>query len=320
MIKFLDNRSLQLKNILIKELKDNNLHIIPMALPTLPGNSIYKVIFQNNRKLLLKTYTEKHLLERSSTSLCLLRNHFIKCNNITASGSMPTGEYWALYDYLEGNNLSYYMKSSNFNHFINLFTDIGEELSKIHCSNSFDTFGDWTNDTTEIIGFNNYLEAFTLSLNRYYYEILKVNPPYSSLLLNYIEELRANSPILDNVKKSHIIHGDFHDNNIIINKENNQFTLIGFVDFDESRPGFIGSDFITLYQSYFINYPCLKEAFFKGYNNHIEINETLEKSINLKIALDAIGMCIYSYLQNPVSYFTNLDFANKFISAINFYK
>ncbi|MFX0149079.1 MAG: phosphotransferase family protein, partial [Candidatus Hodarchaeota archaeon] len=178
----------------------------------------------------------------------------------------------SLYEKYIGENFSF-----NKSKFLNLFSDVGDVLGKLHSIK----FGLFYKDLYELgeQGKNNCIEFFTLELDSQIQEAKKFNFPLEMQTMKYIKEniilLEEDQPILT--------HNDFQWTNIIVKDEPAKFQLSGIIDFDNWGVGVRAQDFILMENISLkaINNNEIKQKFYEGYQKYYKIDNDFNKKIDL---------------------------------------
>lgn len=187
---------------------------------------------------------------------------------------------FSIYNYLHGKSLKrlyekYRDENFSFNKskFLNLFTEIGELLGRLHSI----TFNSFYNDIYELgkEGKENYIEYFSSDLENQ----IQYNSAQEKEIMNFVKDnvslLEEDSPIL--------IHNDFQWTNIIIKDDPGKFQLSGIIDFDDWAVGVRAQDFMLMENITLkvINNIEIKNKFYEGYQKYHKINNDFYKKIEL---------------------------------------
>ncbi|MFX1498398.1 MAG: dihydrodipicolinate synthase family protein [Promethearchaeota archaeon] len=178
----------------------------------------------------------------------------------------------SLYEKYKGENFSF-----NKSKFLNLFTEIGELLGRLHNINFKSFYKDIYEFGKE--GKEDYIEFFNLNLNRQIQVVKKNNFILEKQIMDYISDritlLEGDSPIL--------IHNDFQWTNIIIKDDPIKFQINGIIDFDNWMVGVRAQDFVEMEHLTFktIDNTEIRNKFYEGYQKYYKVNSDFHKKIDL---------------------------------------
>ncbi|MFX1314142.1 MAG: dihydrodipicolinate synthase family protein [Promethearchaeota archaeon] len=178
-----------------------------------------------------------------------------------------------LYDKYKGEFFSF-----NKSKFLNLFSDIGEILGKLHNIklNSFQP--DIYNLGKETK--SNWLEIINSEFENQIQEAKKHKFNLEVEIRDFIKE---HIYLLENETEPVLIHNDFQWKNIIIKDDPIKFQISGIIDFDNWRIGVRAQDFVRMENTTFkdINQKDIKLKFYEGYQKYCNIDEDFYKKIDL---------------------------------------
>ncbi|MFX0140826.1 MAG: dihydrodipicolinate synthase family protein [Candidatus Hodarchaeota archaeon] len=192
---------------------------------------------------------------------------------------------FSIQEYIHGKSLeNLYSKykgeifSFNKSKFLNLFSDIGEILGKLH-NIKFNSFqpdiynlgNEAKSDWSEII--NSEFEDQIQEAKKYKFNQEKE-------MKDYIKE---HFYLLEDETEPILIHNDFQWKNIIIKDDPIKFQIKGIIDFDSWRIGVRAQDFVRMENITFksINHKDIKLKFYEGYQKFCKIDEDFYKKIDL---------------------------------------
>jgi len=178
----------------------------------------------------------------------------------------------SLFEKYKGENFSF-----NKSKFLNLFSDIGDVLGRLHSIN----LGSFYKDLYELgkEGKKNCIEFFTQELDTQIQDAKQYNFPLEIQTMEYIKEniilLEEDQPILT--------HNDFQWTNIIIKDEPVKFQISGIIDFDNWGVGVRAQDFILMenVSLKIINNTEIKHKFYEGYQKYYKIDNDFNRKVEL---------------------------------------
>ena len=178
-----------------------------------------------------------------------------------------------LYDKYKGEIFSF-----NKSKFLNLFSDIGEILGKLH-NIKFNSFQpDIYNLGKEVK--SNWLEIINSEFEDQIQEAKKSKFNQEEEIRDFIKE---HIYLLENETEPVLIHNDFQWKNIIIKDDPIKFQIKGIIDFDYWRIGVRAQDFVRMENTTFkgINQKDIRLKFYEGYQKYCNIDKDFYKRIDL---------------------------------------
>lgn len=178
-----------------------------------------------------------------------------------------------LYDKYKGEIFSF-----NKSKFLNLFSDIGEILGKLH-NIKFNSFQpDIYNLGKEVK--SNWLEIINSEFEDQIQEAKKSKFNQEEEIRDFIKE---HIYLLENETEPVLIHNDFQWKNIIIKDDPIKFQIKGIIDFDNWRIGVRAQDFVRMENTTFkgINQKDIRLKFYEGYQKYCNIDKDFYKRIDL---------------------------------------
>ncbi|MHA2430589.1 MAG: dihydrodipicolinate synthase family protein [Promethearchaeota archaeon] len=178
-----------------------------------------------------------------------------------------------LYDKYKGENFSF-----NKSKFLNLFSDIGEILGKLH-DIAFNSFQPGIYNLTKEAK-NNWLKIINSEFEDQIQEAKKYKFNQEEEIRDFIKE---HIYLLEDENEPVLVHNDFQWKNIIIKDDPIKFQVKGIIDFDNWRIGVRAQDFVRMENITFkrINNKDIKLKFYEGYQKHCKIGEDFYKKIDL---------------------------------------
>lgn len=178
-----------------------------------------------------------------------------------------------LYDKYKGEIFSF-----NKSKFLNLFSDIGEILGKLH-NIKFNSFQPDIYSLSKEAK-SNWLEIINSEFENQIQEAKKYKFNQEDEIRDFIKE---HIYLLENETEPVLIHNDFQWNNIIIKDDPIKFQIRGIIDFDNWRIGVRAQDFVRMENITFkvINHKDIKLKFYEGYQKYYNIDENFYKKIDI---------------------------------------
>ncbi|MFX0178322.1 MAG: dihydrodipicolinate synthase family protein, partial [Candidatus Hodarchaeota archaeon] len=156
--------------------------------------------------------------------------------------------FFTVQDYIYGNSLEnilnqYLAKNFNFNKskFINLFSNLGELLGKLHSIN-FHSFQDNILNIGKKSNFN-WSNLFNEQLELQIQEAKKSKFELDKEVGKYFKEYES---LIEEEHEAVLIHNDFNWKNIIVDEETSIFKINGIIDFDDWGIGVRAQDFVKI--------------------------------------------------------------------------
>ncbi len=178
-----------------------------------------------------------------------------------------------LYDKYKGEIFSF-----NKSKFLNLFSDMGEILGKLH-NIKFNSFQPDIYSLSKEAK-SNWLEIINSEFENQIQEAKKYKFNQEDEIRDFIKE---HIYLLENETEPVLIHNDFQWNNIIIKDDPIKFQIRGIIDFDNWRIGVRAQDFVRMENITFkvINHKDIKLKFYEGYQKYYNIDENFYKKIDI---------------------------------------
>ena len=297
-----------IKDILTTIITDVEFTIIPVGNHDIGRNLVYKVVIEGESRYVFKIYYITKRRMREIESLELLRKSNVIVPKIVKYGEEDSDE-WILMEYINGELLERIYTHLDMNNQLLLFTQMGEELGKIHSFQKFDFIGDLNNK----IRLDEY-ENYTISkIENSIEEIINQDLPDIELLMKGIKVLRDNYGFLYKIKESRLTHGDFDGRNILVTNTNGQYKISAIIDFELCYPQNCENDLANLYFKYFFDNKEYEKAFLKGYSKYMVVNSEFYKKLKFYFIHMVIENCSWSYIRANDYYIKNINFLKRLL-------
>ncbi|TFG01870.1 MAG: hypothetical protein EU540_02715 [Promethearchaeota archaeon] len=181
--------------------------------------------------------------------------------------------------------------------FLNLFSNLGEILAKLH-EIKFDSFYEKITD----IGSKRkktWFEIINAELESEIQEAKKSKLEYNKEINDYF---RDNIALIEEETEAVVLHNDYQSQNIIVKDESGIIRINGLIDFDDWRIGVRALDFVkfNLQTLNPLGEIKLKEAFFDGYARYW--NHTIDKKFEKKIEIYTLLWLLKVYNSEDTKY------------------
>lgn len=298
-----------IKDILITIIKDAEFTIIPVGNDHIGRNLVYKVVIDGENRYIFKMYSLAKRRMREIEASELLRKSNVTVPKVVKYGEVNSHE-WILKEYIDGELLEKTYTRLDMDNQLLLFTQMGEELGKIHSSQKFDFIGDWNNK----ISIDKYGDYTISKIENSIEEIMNQDLPDSKLLMKGIKILRDNYEFLyNNIKESRLTHGDFDGRNILVTNINGKYKISSIIDFEACYPENCENDLVNLYFKYFLHNKQYEKAFLNGYNKYMVIQSEFYKKLKFYLICLIIDHCSWSYIRANDYYTKNIDFLKRLL-------
>ena len=158
--------------------------------------------------------------------------------------------YWIVYEYISGKPLVFASDQISEENIIALWAEIGRQLNYFHNTNFISNI-DCDGVEKQII------EKTEINFNAI---MQKENIHFEA-----IHFLREHNDLLRNHSAIRTVIFDLTNKHLIVDNPNNHWELVGLIDFEQAKIGYIFRDFVFVYCDYFFSHPAWKDAFFDGY-------------------------------------------------------
>lgn len=295
-------------NILQKEVT-----LLPIGNHELRRHLVYRVKTSDG-DFVFKYYYQDVYGGREISTLRLIDNTSIRHAKLIDSGTFGLDREWLMMQLLDGMPMDKVMHHLSAEELVDIYTDMGRELAKIHELKSFDHFGSLKEDMSFLEHYPNFKTAF-IENNAYYYEKIKrSNLDSKDILLLAIKKIKRNLNLLDHVTEARLTHFDYSPRNIFIHKIDNKWKLHAVLDFELCRPWDKNADFCHLILRDFPENPLYEQAFFNGYKEFSNLDQNFYKTNDLYVLNLCVTVCSWAKDIAPKYY----DLAiNKLIKILN---
>jgi len=297
-----------IKNILTTIITGVEFTIIPVGNHDIGRHLVYKVVIEGESRYIFKIYYISKRRMREIESLELLRKSNVIVPKIVKYGEENFDE-WILMEYINGELLERIYTHLDMDNKLLLFTQMGQELGKIHSFQKFDFIGDLNNK----IRLDEYEDYAIIKIENSIEEIINQDLPDTELLMKGIKILRNNYKFLYNIKESRLTHGDFDGRNILVANTNGQYRISAIIDFELCYPQNCENDLANLYFKYFFDNKDYEKAFFKGYSEYMVIDNEFYKKLKFYLIYMVIEHCNWSYIKANDYYIENINFLKRLL-------
>lgn len=274
----------------------------PIGNHELQRHLVYLIEPDGQKPLVMKLYYKKNRRNREIASFKILSQSDIKSTELIRYGELIDGTEWALYDYVEGEPFDRIMDKIPYENRLEIFTDMGRELGKIHGIRKFDFFGNWDEEGNSLDNINDCTVSTIISTEFSIREIQQRELPHQELLYKAIEKIRNSYHILDCIRESRLRHNDFDGRNILVKNDHGKWMMSGILDFEQSTPGNIETDIAWLYHKYFLENKEYERCFLKGYNEYFTLQEQFYDRLGFYLLCMGLIICSWSFEIAPEYY------------------
>ena len=297
-----------IKYILTTIITDIEFTVIPVGNHNIGRNLVYKVVIEGESRYIFKIYYSTKRRMREIESLELLRKSNVIVPKIIKYGEKNSDE-WILMEYIDGELLERIYTHLDMNNQLLLFTQMGEELGKIHSFQKFDFIGDLNNK----IRLDEYEDYAISKIEDSIEEIINQDLPDIELLMKGIKILRDNYGFLYNIKESRLTHDDFEGRNILVTNTNGQYKISAIIDFEKCYPQNCENDLSNLYFKYFWDNKKYEKAFLNGYNKYMVIHSEFYEKLKFYLIHMVIENCSWLYIRANDYYTKNINFLKRLL-------
>lgn len=298
----------EIKDILNTIINDTKFTIIPVGNHNIGRNLVYKIIIEGESKYIFKIYYLPNRRIREIESLELLKINNMKVPKVIKYGVTNSDE-WILMEYIHGELLEKINTSLEMENQLLLFTQMGEELGKIHSFKKFDFIGDFDNKLT----LNKYRDYAIKKVENSIKEIMSQDLPDTKLLMKGFNILRHNYGSLYNIHESRLTHGDFDGRNILVSNTNGKYKINSIIDFELCYPQNCENDLANLYFKYFLENKEYEKAFLRGYEKYMQVHKEFYEKLKLYLIHLVVNNCSWSYIRANDFYNKNINFLRKLL-------
>lgn len=277
-----------ISNILRKDVT-----LLPIGNHELRRHLVYKVKTEDG-DFVFKYYYQDTYGGREISTLRLIDKSSIKHARLIDSGTFGEEREWLMMELLDGMPMDKIMKQLSEKELLDIYTQMGRELGKLHEMMTFDSFGSLNADCHFIKKETHFKRAF-LDSHQYAFNKIKTSDlEDKDFLLHGIKIIENNIHVLDYVGKSRLTHFDYSPRNIFISKKDGISHLKAVLDFELCRPWDKNADFTHLILRDFPENPHIESAFFEGYQEFSNIDNSFHKSVDLYMLSLCINVCSWS--------------------------
>lgn len=284
----------QVQDIARKLLQDTRAYVTPIGNHELNRHLVYRVD-GHTIPVVLKIYYKENRRNREIAAHHYAEAGGVKAPKLLDYGVLESGREWMMYEFVEGTILEDLWPELDDEDLECAFTQIGEQLGKLHRADVFDFFGEWDETGQPNGGTPDFKTCFIRRQESYVETMRQYDLPEEHMLESAIALMRELYVLVDAVQESRLCHRDYDGRNILFVRENGQLCLTGVIDFEQSTPYYAGTDLVNLYRKYFIDSPNLEAAFKKGYEAYMSIDKTFWEIMDYLLLCLGIGICSWSY-------------------------
>jgi Ser/Thr protein kinase RdoA (MazF antagonist) len=278
---------------IIGNILNRDVILLPIGNHELRRHLVYKVKTDEG-DFVFKYYYQDTYGGREISTLKLLENTDIKHAKLIDSGTFGQDREWLMMELLDGMPMDKIMKCLPEEELLEIYTDMGRELAKIHELKVFDHFGSLDGAGSHIQAYDSFKDAFIQS-NKYFFDKVRAsNLDAKDYLMHAIKIVGNNLDLLDHVTEARMTHFDYSPRNIFIGKSNGKRFLKAVLDFELCRPWDKNYDFIHLMLRDFPDNTKLESAFFKGYKEFSHIDPSFHKTVDLYMLTLCINVCSWA--------------------------
>jgi len=278
---------------IISNILKKDVTLLPIGNHELRRHLVYKVKTVDG-DFVFKYYYQDIYGGREVSTLRLLGETDIKHARLIDSGTFGEEREWLMMELLEGMPMDKIMHHIPEEQQIDIYTDMGRELAKLHEAKTFDSFGSLSEDLSFIEPYSNFKKAFMDSNMYCFNKINESDLESKDYLMHAINKIENNLDLLDHVTEPRLTHFDFSPRNIFIGKKNNKRYLKAVLDFELCRPWDKNADFTHLILRDFPENTKYEEAFFNGYREFSSLDGNFHKTIDLYMLTLCVNVCSWA--------------------------
>lgn len=272
---------------------------------------VFLIDDEKDRSYILKIYGKAFRFCNELIGLKLLLGK-IKCPRLIKNGDAFTDLEWMLMSKIDGIILENVWDELSCENKVYIMQEMGEILGKIHSLYEYNYYGIWDKCGTSILNHNIYLEYRKDSDRAIMRSIQRQNLPFIELLNSSYEKLIKYHENIHSACSPRLCHHDYSARNVMVKKEGSLWRISGIIDFEHCYPDDPDIDFTDLYHTVFLDEPWLKECFFKGYGEHMNIQEnSLEQKMNYYLLNKGLFICSWAYYAAPEYYLQGIELLKK---------
>jgi len=286
---------------IISEILDKDVQVLPIGNHELRRHLVYKVI-SDNYDFVFKYYYQKNFGNREIASLKALQGSTLHIPDLVSYGQFGDNREWMLTNYIKGSPLIKVFHHIPRNKQLELFMQMGTELSLIHNYKDFDFFGEWDEDCLAINDHVTFLDAFMDSTEKTFNTIRNKTLPNQELLQKGCQFIMDHKDVFLSVTKAHLTHLDYDPRNILVRKIQGEWHISAVLDFEQSKPWDKEADFVHLYLKHFYKDPELEVAFMKGYQLNSTLSPEFHEKLDIYMIHQCMNICTWAFNNAPQYY------------------
>ncbi len=286
---------------IISNILKTDVSLLPIGNHELRRHLVYTVKTSEG-DFVFKYYYQDTYGGREISTLRLLDNSGIKHARLIDSGTFGEEREWLMMELLDGMPMDKIMKHIPEDELLDIYTDMGRELGKIHELKVYDNFGSLDGDLKFIKPSKDFKAAFVESNNYCFDKIRNSDLEAKDYLMHGVKMIHNNLSLLDHVKEARLTHFDYSPRNIFIAKSDGKRQLKAVLDFELCRPWDKNADFTHLMLRDFPENPKLETAFFKGYLEFSSLDSSFHKTIDFYMLTLCVNVCSWAQEIAPSYY------------------
>lgn len=275
--------------------------LTPIGNHDLRRHLVYQLTRANGHTYVFKYYYQNNYAGREIAALKHLVNQDLPVPKIIDYGTFDDNRDWLLMEHIEGIPMMKILRHISTENQLKLFTDMGKILRAIH-QNTFDFFGDWDAQSTNLCGFKGINDAIHHKMTRIREKIASGNLPEQATLMVAQTYLLDHMTCLDAVIAPRLCHQDFDARNILVKRINGSYQIVALLDFEHSMPWDHYADFSQLYLKHFAENPELEVAFFQGYEASVRTDASFTCRFRFHLVYFCLAACTWAFDVAPEFY------------------
>lgn len=297
-------------------LGSNDFALRPIGNHELGRHLVYQVTQPGVAPRVLKLYFKKNRRSREIASLRLLADTDVKRAEIADVGTLPDGTEWLMSTFFPGKILDRVWDQMSQGEEANMFKALGNELGKIHNAATFPFFGHWNEQGESLYGFQRYFTEFVRSSEYVIRQLRSQQLPDQVLLNRAVSIIRKHYPLMDTIRVARLTHHDYDGRNILVDQQEGHWRIQGIIDFEQSYPGNREIDLAGIYARYLMGNTRGEEAFFKGYAQHLEVDEGFYQRLPYYLLCKGVVICSWTYQRAPEYYEEGIRLVERFHTLV----
>lgn len=290
----------EVRAIAAELLQERDIHTTPIGNHQLNRNLVYKVTKGEGRPMALKLYYKKNRWNREVATLSRIRELEVTVPELLGYGVLKDGVEWCLMTHLEGKPLIEVFDEISEDDRKVLMRLLGRQLGALH-SLSFPYFGNWDKNGVSLDRGVRYSDILIEKIESNMLTLFQQRLPHQQLCKRSLEKLRGYYDVFDEVDTASLCHNDIDSRNILVRKENEQWSL-AIIDFEQSYPWDREHDLKNLYHTIFLDNKPLEEEFLNTYSQYHSLSKHFKVKMQAYLLYLGLNICSWSYLQAPEYY------------------